>query len=77
LTTDGVFAKVCDGYGGCVAPDELNNLRGPYITPSAPVGSEPNVNFDVNEGLRKLPSYKVVVAYFAAMVLIFAEVLLY
>jgi len=77
LTTDGVFAKVCDGYGGCVAPDELNNLRGPYITPSAPVGSEPNVNFDVNEGFRKLPSYKVVVAYFAAMVLIFAEVLLY
>ena len=77
LTTDGVFAKVCDGYGGCVAPDELNNLRGPYITSSVPVGSEPNVNFDVNEGFRKLPSYKVVVAYFAAMVLIFAEVLLY
>ena len=42
-----------------------------------PVGSEPNVNFDVNDGFRKLTYYKVVVAYFEAMALIFAEVLLY
>ena len=72
-TSDGIFTKVCDGYGGCIPPDELDSLRGPYISSSAPIGSAPNVNFEVNEGSRKFTSYKVVLC-FAAMLMIFADV---
>ena len=72
-TSDGIFARVCDGYGGCIPPDELDNLRGPYISPSAPIGSASNVNFEVNEGSRQFTPYKVVLCY-AAMLMIFADV---
>ena len=71
-TSDGVFAKVCDGNGGCIAPNELDNLRGPYNTPSAPV---PNVDFNVNQGCRNFISSHVAL-YFVAMLIVFAEMLL-
>ena len=77
-TSDGVFAKVCDGNGRCIAPNELDNLRGPYYntpSPSAPVGSVPNVDFNVNQGCRNFISSHVAL-YFVAMLIIFAEMLL-